>query len=166
MLGHVLIYILSLNFEKQAVSVSVEKLTALSILTLHLVIIEVIHELFGEVEDAHPHINGTIENQTALVHMKCCKVIIEYVCPSKCWAGYKVPDLVLLTRSHQLDIKSFSEIFHCLPEDRIVHELVEVFLKAACGLFPELCVHLDVGLHPGALSKSEGPVDFLETHTK
>ena len=65
MLGHVLIYILSLNFKKQAVIASVEKLTSISILTLHFLIIKIIHEMFGDIENAHPNINGSIEEQMA-----------------------------------------------------------------------------------------------------
>ena len=108
--------ILSLNLEKQAVGVNVEELTALPILSLHLVEVEIIHQMFGEVEDAHPHINRTIKDQTALVHMKCCKVIIEYVSSGKGWASNKPSDLVLFICLHQLDINLFSEIFHCVPK--------------------------------------------------
>ena len=33
-------------------------------------------------------------------------------------------------------------------------------------MFPETCVHPDVGLHPGALAEAEGPVNLRETHVQ
>ena len=68
MINRVFMNIFSLNFEKQAVGVGVEELTVLPILSLHLVV-QIIHQMFGEVKDAHPHINGMVKNQAALVHM-------------------------------------------------------------------------------------------------
>ena len=45
---------------------------------------------------------------------------------------------------------------HGLPEDRVVHQLVEVLLKAADGLLPELSIHPDVWLHPMGSGRSGG----------
>ena len=85
MLSHVLIYIFSLNFEKQAVGVSVQELAALSILTLHLVIIELYR--------------SCLERSRMLIPT----YIIVYIGSGKGWAGNKPPELVLFIRSHQLD---------------------------------------------------------------
>ena len=45
MLGHVLIHVLCLDLEEEAVRVGVEELTVFSILCLHLVVEEVIHQV-------------------------------------------------------------------------------------------------------------------------
>ena len=46
-------------------------------------------------------------------------------------------------------------VLHGLPEDRVVHQLVEVLLEVAGGLLPELSIHPDVWLHPRALVEPE-----------
>ena len=51
--------------------------------------------MFGEVKDAHPHINWTIEDKTALVELNCHKVIIKHICSGKGWAIHKPLELVL-----------------------------------------------------------------------
>ena len=53
-----------------------------------------------------------------------CKVVIEDIGPSKCWAGDEEPEFVLLMRTHQLHINPLPQVFHGLPEDRVVHQLV------------------------------------------
>ena len=52
MLGHVLVHILGLDLEEQRVCICTEELTALSIQRLHLIVIEVIHQMLRELEDA------------------------------------------------------------------------------------------------------------------
>ena len=44
--------------------------------------------------------------------------------------------------------------------------LKEVLFEVTCCPFSGLCVHPDVGLHPGALPEAEGPVNPRETHAK
>ena len=58
--GHIVVHILSLDLEEQAVRVSVEELAALSILSLHPVVVEAVHQVLQEVEDAHPYIHRPI----------------------------------------------------------------------------------------------------------
>ena len=161
MLGHILVHILRLDLKEQTVSVCVEELTALTISHLELAVIEVAHQVLGEVKDAHPHIHRSIEDQTALVHLDPCQIIVEDVRSGKGWAEF-----VLLMRAHQFDINPLPQVLHGLPEDRVVHELVEVLLEVAGSPFSELCVHPDVGLHPGALPEAEGPVDLRELHAQ
>ena len=164
MLGHILVHTLRLDIKEQAVSVCVEELTALTISHLELAVIEVVHQVLGEVKDAHPHIHSSVEEQTALVDLDRCQIIIEEVHSGKGWAGDEAPEFVLLMRAHQFDISPLPQVLYDLPEERVVRELVEVLFKVAGGLLPELCVHPDVGLHPGALPEAKGPVDLRETH--
>ena len=56
--------------------------------------------------------------------------------------------------------------FHCLAKDRIVHEFVEILFKVPAGLLVKLCVHPNVGLHPGDLVELQSSVDFLKPHTQ
>ena len=94
-----------------------------------------------------------------------CQVVIEDIGPSKCWAGDEAPEFVL-TRSHHLHINPLPQVLHGLPEDGLVHQLVEVLLKAAGGLLPELSIHPDVWLHPRSLVESEGTMDLSKTHAQ
>ena len=123
-LGHVLVHILGLDLKEKAVSVRVEELAVLSVLRFELVVIEGVHQVVGEIQNAHSHIHRAIEYQFALVDLDSCQIIVEDIGPSKCWAGDDEPEFVLLMRTHQLHINPFPQVFHGLLEDRIVHQLV------------------------------------------
>ena len=69
-----------------------------------------------------------------------CQIIVENIGPSKGRAGDEAPEFVILMRTHQLHINPLPQVFHGLPEDRVVHELVEVPLKVAGGILSELCM--------------------------
>ena len=165
-MGHLLVHILGLDLKEKAVSVRVEELAALSVLRFELVIIEVVHQVLGEIQDAHAHIHRAIEYQVALVDLDSCQIVAEDIDPSKCRAGDEAPEFVLLIRTHKLHINPLPQVFHDIPEDRVVHQLVYVLLKVAGGLLPELCIHPDVWLHPRALVKPEGAMDFGRTRAQ
>ena len=95
-LGHVFVHILGLDLKKKAVSVLVEELAALSVLRFELVITEVVHQVLGEIQNAHAHIHRAIEYQVPLVDLNSCQIIVEDIGPSKCWAGDEAPEFVLL----------------------------------------------------------------------
>ena len=80
--------ILCLDLEEEGVRVCVEELGAVPVLGLHLIVVEVVHEGFGEVQDAHPHVHRAIEDQSAVVHLDGREVIIKDVCLCEGWAGY------------------------------------------------------------------------------
>ena len=61
-LGHVLVHILCLDLEEKAVSVRVEELTVPSVLRFELVVIEVVHQVLGEIQNSHAHIHRAIEH--------------------------------------------------------------------------------------------------------
>ena len=73
---------------------------------------------------AHAHIPRAIEYQAALVDLDSCQIIVEDIGPSKCWTGDEAPEFVLLKRTQQLHINPLPQVFHGLPEDRVVHQLV------------------------------------------
>ena len=58
--GHVPEDILGLDLEEEAVGVSVEELTTIPLLPLDLVV-EVVHQVLGEIQNAHPHEHQAIE---------------------------------------------------------------------------------------------------------
>ena len=103
-LGDVLVHILGLDLKEKAVSVRVEVLAALFVLHFELVVIEVVHQVPGEIQNAHAHIHRAIEYQVALVNLDSCQIIVKDIGLSKCWAGDEAHEFVLLMRTHQLHI--------------------------------------------------------------
>ena len=126
-----------------------------------LVVIEVVHQVFREIQNTHPYIHSAIELQTALVDLNSHQVVIKDIGPSKHRAGDEAPEFVLLVSSHQLHINPFPQVLHGLP--KVVHQLVEVLLKATGCLLPELSIFSDVWLHPRALVEPEGAMDRSQT---
>ena len=164
--GHVFVGVLRLDLEEETVGVGVEELTTIPVLPPELVVIEVIHQVLGEIKNAHPNIHRAIEFQTALVDLDSCQVVIEDIDPSKRRAGDEAPEFVLLDSSHQLHINPLPQVLHGLPEDRVVHQLVEVLLEVAGCLLPELSIFSDVRLHPRALVEPEGAMDRSQTQAQ
>ena len=138
---------------------------ALTISHLELDIVEIVHWMLGDIEDAHAHIHRSVEDQTALVHLGRRKIIIKDVRSGKGRAGDKASELFFAC-ANQLYVYALAKVFHRLSKDAVVHELVDVFLEVAGSPISELCVHPDVGLYPGALSEAEGPVNLCETHAQ
>ena len=60
--GHVPEDILGLDLEEETVSVGVEELAPIPVLGPELVVIEVVHQVLGEVQNAHPHEHRAIEH--------------------------------------------------------------------------------------------------------
>ena len=58
--GHVPEDILGLDLEEEAVGVGVEELTTIPVLPLDAVL-EVVHQVLGEIQNAHPHEHRSIE---------------------------------------------------------------------------------------------------------
>ena len=95
-LGHIPVDVLTLDLEEEAVGVGVEELSPLSVLALHLVVVEVIHEGLRQIEDAHAHVYGAIEDQTTLVDLNGGEVVAEDVCSGEGGAGDETAEFVLL----------------------------------------------------------------------
>ena len=123
-LGHVLVHVLGLDLKEKAVSVRVEELAALSVLRFELVVIEVVHQVLGEIQNAHAHMHRAIEYQVALVDLDSSQIIVEDIGSSQCWAGDEAPKFVLLMRTQHLHINPLPQVFHGLPEDRVANQLV------------------------------------------
>ena len=67
MFGHVFVDVLRLDLEEETVVVGVEELTPVPVLFPELVVIEVIYQVFLEIQNTHPYIHWATELQTALV---------------------------------------------------------------------------------------------------
>ena len=136
-LGHVLVHIhgiLGLDLKEKAVSVRVEELVALSILRFELVVIEFVHHVLGEIQNAHAHIQRATEYQVALVDLNSCQIIVEDIGPSKCWAGNETPEYVL--RTHQLHINPLPQVFSMVfPKTELFINLYRSFLKSLAAFF-------------------------------
>ena len=166
MFGHVFVDVLRLDLEEETVGVGVEKLTPVPVLFPELVVIEVVHQVFREIQNTHPYIHWAIELQTALVDLDSRQVVIEDIGPSKRRAGDEATEFVLLASSHQLHVNPLPQVLHGLPEDRVVHQLVKVLLEVAGCLLPELSIFSDVRLHPRALVEPEGAMDRSQAQTQ
>ena len=152
MLGHVLVHILGLDLEEQR---------------LHLIVIKIIHQMIRELENAQAGVYWSVKNEATLVHLHSREVIIEDIGSGKGWAGYQAAQLVfLISMPDELHVDPLEKVPHSLPEYCVGQELLEVPLEVAGSLFPELCVHPDVGLHLGALTEAEGPVNVRERHAQ
>ena len=53
-----------------------------------------------------------------------CQVVIEDISQSKFYAGDEAPEFVLYMQTHKLHINPLPQVFHGLPENRVVHQLV------------------------------------------
>ena len=60
--SHVPEDILGLNLEEEAFGVSVEELAAIPVLPPELVVVEVVHQVLGEIQNGHPHEHLAIEH--------------------------------------------------------------------------------------------------------
>ena len=60
--SHIPVHVLRLDLEEQAVCVGVQQLAAVSIRPLELVVVEVLHEVLREAQDAHPHVHRAVEH--------------------------------------------------------------------------------------------------------
>ena len=90
------VYRLGRSVTKQRVRICIQKLTALSILRFHLVVVKAVHEMLGEVEDTQVGVHRPVEKQMTFAHLNSRKVIIKDLGPCKGWAGNKAPELVFL----------------------------------------------------------------------
>ncbi len=127
---HDLVHVLGLDLEQVAICICVNQLAALALPPPKPVVVEVVHEVLREVQDAHPDVN---EDQTVLVNLDHRKVTIKCV---GSWAGYQAPKSVLFVPTHQLDVDPLAEFLHGLPEHTVVHQFVQILLEIAGGLFP------------------------------
>ena len=85
MFGHVFVGIFRLDLEEE--TVGVEELAPVPVLPPELVVIEVVHQVFREIQNTHPYIHWVIELQSALVDLDSRQVVIEDIGSSKRRAG-------------------------------------------------------------------------------
>ena len=137
---HVLVDVLSLDLKEQGVCVCVEQVHSRAVLQLQMLVVEVVHQGFGKIQDAHARVDWTLEEDFALVHLNADQVVAKDRCSCKQGACGKLSQLVSLVRPGKLHVDAVSEVLHCLAEDCVVHELEEVLLEIRCGPLPKLGV--------------------------
>ena len=54
--------ILGLDIEEEAIGVGVEELATIPVLPPELVVIEVVHQVLGEIQNGHPHEHWAIDH--------------------------------------------------------------------------------------------------------
>ena len=84
---HVFVDILRLDLEEERVRVRVEQLAASSVLLLEVLVVELVHQEFGEFEDAHAHVDRFVHQNAFFVHLDSCKAFSKYCCSCKEQAG-------------------------------------------------------------------------------
>ena len=131
-----------------------------------MLIVEVVHQGFGEIQYAHACVDWALEEDFVLVHLNAGQVVAKNCCSCKQGACDKLSQLVLLVRPDKLHVDSVSEVLHRLAEDGVVHKLEKVLFEIGCGLLPELGVQGNVGLHPRPLLELEDFVDLPQPHPK
>ena len=163
---HVPVNVLRLDLQEQGVRVCVEQVHSRAVLLLQMLVVEVVHQGLGKIQDAHARVDWTLEDDFALVHLDASQGAVEDQCSCKQGACGKLPILVSLVRPDKLHVDAVSEVLHCLAEDRVVHELEEVLFEIRCGPLPELGVQGNVRLHPRPLLELEDFVDLPQPHPK
>ena len=94
-----------------------------------MLVVEVVHQGFGEIQDAHACVDWALEEYFVPVHLNAGQVIAKDCCSCKQGACDKLPQLVSLVRLDKLHVDSVSEVLHRLAEDGVVHELEKVRLE-------------------------------------
>ena len=66
---HVLVDVLRLDLKEQGIRVRVEQVHSRAVLKLQMLVVEVVHQGFGKIQDAHARVDWTLEEDFALVHL-------------------------------------------------------------------------------------------------
>ena len=114
---HVLVDVLHLDLKEQGVRVRVEQVHSRAVLQLQMLVVEVVHQGFGKIQDAHTRVDWALEDDFALVHLNAGQVAAEDRCSCKQGACDKLPQLVSLVRPDELHVDSVSKVLHRLAED-------------------------------------------------
>ena len=75
---HVFVDILRLDLEKERVRVCVEQLAARAVLVLEVPVVELVHQDFGEIEDAHARVDRFVHQDALFVHLDSRKSFSEH----------------------------------------------------------------------------------------
>ena len=94
-----------------------------------MLIVEVVHQGFEEIQDAHACVDWALEEYFVPVQLNAGQVIAKDRCSCKQRACDKFSQLVSLVRPDKLHVDAVSEVLHRLAEDRVIHELEKVLLE-------------------------------------
>lgn len=61
---------------------------------------------------------------------------------------------------------TLTQILHGLSKHRIIHQLVEIFLKVIRGVLSSFCVEINIGLKPWTLLKHQDSMDSCHLHSQ
>ena len=114
---HVLVDVLRLDLKEQGVRVRVEQVHSRAVLVLQMLVVEVVHQGFGKIQNAHARVDWALEEDFSLVHLNADQVVAKDHCSCKQGACGKLSQLVSLVRPDKLYVDSVSEVLHRLAED-------------------------------------------------
>ena len=73
-LQHVLIDIISFNLITETVRICKQELRVAAILWFHVLVMELVHECFGEIQNAESHIDWTVQVELGLLQIHSCQI--------------------------------------------------------------------------------------------
>ena len=108
----VLLEIVDFNLQQEAVCVSIEKLTLVTVLAFELVVAKIVHQYFSVVENRHRGINRLVQFRTLLVYFETSKIVRKQCATGKQRTSNQLANLfpfvtanyLMLTRSCMFSI--------------------------------------------------------------
>ena len=126
----------------------------------NVIVMEVIHECLGHLQNAETDVNGLVEQNFLFPHVYDCQVIVDAV---ECFAiGLCHEFFEPVGVGNQLHVHVVPDILHCFAIDTIIKELKEILLKIVSREFALFSVFIYVGLHECRLLKGQDAVHFCQ----
>ena len=98
------------------ICIGVQETHVFTVPRFQCIIIEIIHEMLGQIKYGHADVYGFVEQNFFFMVLNAYQIWIEDDLPCKGWFGYVFKDLLLLVRSEQPNIDALANVFHSLPE--------------------------------------------------
>ena len=138
----VLLEIVDFNLQQEAVCVSIEKLTLVTVMAFELVVAKIVHQYFSVVENRHRGITRLVQFRTLFVYFETSKIVRKQCATGKQRTRNQLANLFPFITANYFDVTALLHVLHRFPEHGVVHVFVEAVLEFAFGQLPEFCVHL------------------------
>ena len=118
----VLLEIVDFNLQQEAVFVSIEKLTLVTVLAFELVVAKIVHQYFTVVENRHRGINRLVQFRTLLVYFETSKIVRKQCATGKQGPRNQLANLFPFVTANYFDVNALLHVLHRFPEHGVVHE--------------------------------------------
>ena len=136
-LARVCVDVIGLYVQDEPVGVGVEHSNAITVNLLEVIVIPVVHEILGQIENTHDEVSWSIKPHFGRAHVVACDIIIGHHAVVEGRFGDEFAQLILFRGTNEFDIYASTDIFHCLPKDAVVYQLVQILFERALGLSVE-----------------------------